>query len=186
MSQRLIVIFSIIALTLGYSIYEALKLDKKLSSSQDYFSSNSVLKNLPEIDLDYFDLDKSLDLKEFSQLGNNLIIHFWATWCAPCEKELPELLELAEKLSARKDVKFLFITVNDQEREVKKFIKKYNLLKTDNTILLVDNDNYHQKSFGTYKLPETYIFSSAGKLLRKFSGAQNWNNEVFVNYLKSI
>jgi thiol-disulfide isomerase/thioredoxin len=186
MSQRIIVILAIIGITLGYSVYEAVKLEGKLSTPADYYKSNSILKNLPELTLREFDSDKEYSLQELASAGNDLVIHFWATWCGPCEKELPALKKLTNRMEFHKNVKFLFIAVNDKVKDVKKFLKKYDLKSENNILLLVDDDFHHQKSFGTYKLPETYVFSKSFKLLRKFTGPQEWDRPEFYEYLKSL
>ena len=186
MSQRILVILAIIGITLGYSVYEAVKLEGKLSTPGDYFKSNSILKTLPDIKLKEFETDKEYSLFELAEDGNHLVVHFWATWCGPCEKELPALKKLTDRMEFQKNVKFLFIGVNDKVKNVKKFLKKYDLKSGNNILLLVDNDFYHQKSFGTYKLPETYVFNNAKEIVKKFTGPQEWDRPEFYEYLKSL
>lgn len=186
MSQRLVVILAIVGLTLGYTVYEAMKLEKKISEPGEYYKSNSILKFLPSIQLNVFNTDKKVALNELAESGNHLVVHFWATWCAPCEKELPTLKELTEKLKDKKNVKFLFIAVNDKVKDVTKFLKKYNLEDRENILILEDKSFYHQKSFGTYKLPETFVFSSQKSLLKRFVGPQEWDRAEFFQYLLSL
>ena len=186
MSQRLIVILAIIGLTLGYTVYEAMKLEKKISEPGEYYKSNSILKFLPSLELKVFNKDEKVALNDLATSGNHLVVHFWATWCAPCEKELPALKELTERLKNKKDVKFLFIAVNDKVKDVLKFLKKYNLEGRDNILILEDNSFYHQKSFGTYKLPETFVFSSQKNLLKRFVGPQEWDRSEFFQYLSNL
>lgn len=186
MSQRLIVILAIIGLTLGYSVYEALKLEKKISEPGEYYKSNSILKTLPALELNVFNKEEKVSLNELAQAGNHLIVHFWATWCAPCEKELPDLKKLTEKLKSKKNVKFLFIAVNDKVKDVMKFLKKYDLQDNENILILEDKSFYHQKSFGTYKLPETFVFSSQKNLLKRFVGPQEWDRAEFFEYLANL
>lgn len=186
MSQRLLVVLAIIGLTFGYSVYEAKKLEDKIFNPGEYYKSNSIIKTIPNLTLEEFNSDNKHNLIELAQAGSNLVVHFWATWCAPCEKELPALKELTEKISSNNNVKFLFITVNDKVKDVEKFLKKYNLAAASNVLVLVDNSFYHQKSFGTYKLPETYVFSKNTNLLRRFVGPQEWDRPEFFDYLNTL
>jgi len=186
MSQRLLVILAIIGLTLGYSVYEAMKLEDKVFSPSDYYKSNSILKKLPTITLKEYKTKKEYDLSKLASEGNHLVVHFWATWCAPCEKELPALKKLTGNMKSNKNVKFLFIAVNDKVKDIEKFLKKYDLESTDNILILEDNSFHHQKAFGTYKLPETYVFSKSTSLLKRFVGPQEWDRPEFLEYLSRL
>lgn len=186
MSQRLIVILAIIGITLGYTVYESVKLQDKLSEPGEYYKSNSVLKTLPEVKLKEFNSDKEVELRALAASGVNVIVHFWATWCAPCEKELPALKELTNQLKDKENVKFLFIAVNDQVKDVLKFLKKYDLSTSKNVLILEDKEFVHQKVFGTYKLPETYVFSANTSLLKRFVGPQEWNSPQYIQYFTNL
>lgn len=183
MNQKLLFVLSIIIVTFGYISYQSIMLEKKFSSFSD-FKTNSILKSLPEVSFKDFKSKKDINLLQLSNKKNNLIIHFWATWCAPCEKEFPDLLELTKILESKKDVKFLFIAVNDEDKKIKKFMSQFK--DYDNFMILIDKENIHQKSFGTFRLPETYLFGKDFKLIRKFIGRQEWNQKHFVDQLKSL
>ncbi len=50
-----------------------------------------------------------------SHLKGNLIITFWASWCLPCKKELPELVNLEKKYAKTKNIKLILITIDDKK-----------------------------------------------------------------------
>ena len=52
-----------------------------------------------------------------------LLLNFWATWCAPCIKEIPELIELKKKFKNNVEVYFLSVDSN-VKKTVPKFLKK--------------------------------------------------------------
>ena len=63
----------------------------------------------------------SVNIKNIS--NNYLIINFWATWCPPCIKEIPDLLEIQEKFKGK--IKLVFISTDSSpEKVIPKFIKK--------------------------------------------------------------
>jgi thiol-disulfide isomerase/thioredoxin len=68
------------------------------------------------------------------------VINFWATWCAPCVKELP----LLEKLNLRKDLNAEITLINldyaDKIEKVNAFIKKKNI---QSNVLLLDEIDYN-------------------------------------------
>jgi thiol-disulfide isomerase/thioredoxin len=69
------------------------------------------------------------------------IINFWATWCAPCVKELP-LIEAINEQSAEEEVKVTLVSLDfaDKIDKVKSFVK---LKKIKSTVVLLDDIDYN-------------------------------------------
>jgi thiol-disulfide isomerase/thioredoxin len=107
------------------------------------------------------------------------MVHFWGTWCAPCEAELPELLRLINRFERQPNVKFLLVATNDEVVAIKKHLKTLKLPEMGSVHWLIDNKNVHRDAFGTTRVPETYVFSSDKTTLRKFVGPQEWNKTMF-------
>ena len=183
MNQKLLFVLSIIIVTFGYVAYESYMLEKKFTSFNTG-GNNTILKTIPKIKFQKFESKEYVDLEQLAVSGNNTIVHFWATWCAPCEKEFPELVELTRIMKHKKDVKFLFIAVNDKVIEVKKFLKPFE--KFTNFEILIDDSNTHQNSFGTFRLPETFLFGKDQKLIKKYIGQQAWTQKHFVDLLNGL
>jgi thiol-disulfide isomerase/thioredoxin len=69
---------------------------------------------------------KDLDGKPLSLAGlagKIAVVDFWASWCKPCVKELPELAAFHERLAGRKDVVLLSFNVGEKRPEVEAFLK---------------------------------------------------------------
>jgi len=81
-------------------------------------SEKTPLKELSVKDLD----GRLLTLADLK--GKIAVVDFWATWCVPCLKEMPELMAYHQKLKGRQDVVFLSFDAEEEAGDVKAFVKK--------------------------------------------------------------
>jgi cytochrome c biogenesis protein CcmG/thiol:disulfide interchange protein DsbE len=177
MIYRILIIISIIAATIGYSVYQKNSLKSLLVTENQ---GEAILNKLPEskfttLDGQPFNVDE-LFTKERVDL---LMVHYWGTWCAPCEAELPDLLMLIKRFEGRPNVKFLLVATNDEAIKIKKYLKTLSISDKASIYWLIDNNNVHRELYGTTRVPETYVFSSDKTTLRKFIGPQEWNKPMF-------
>jgi cytochrome c biogenesis protein CcmG/thiol:disulfide interchange protein DsbE len=177
MVYRISLIVLLISATVFYTVYQKHSLDSQLVQDA---ASTAVLTHLPNTSFETLDGD-SFSLKglyEREKIGL-LIIHYWGTWCGPCEAELPDLLKFIKRFEGRSEVKFLIVAVNDDVIKVKKHLKALPIPVKASIAWLVDNKNIHRDIFGTTRVPETYVFSSDMTTLRKYIGPQEWNKPMF-------
>lgn len=174
MIKRLAIILAILAATVGYAIYQKQSLESQLSTGA---GTEAILKKMPEANF------KSLtgEVVSLDSLypADLVIVHYWGTWCAPCEAELPDLLSFIKRFKDQRNVKFILVAVNDDLVKVQKHIKALPLSSDMNITWLMDNDDVHRKIFGTTRVPETYVFSSDKLTLKKYLGPQEWNKTMF-------
>ena len=91
--------------------------------------------------------------------GRWVVVNFWATWCAPCIKEIPEISAFA-KAHGAKDVIVIGIALDVEDpAKVLEFARK-----TGHDYALVLGDEKVEKQFGRVKgLPTTVVFDPQGK-----------------------
>ena len=115
--------------------------------------------------------DKNADMAaEFSldnYKGKWLILNYWAEWCAPCIKEIPELNELNTAYSNDLDV----VAVNFDHIKGQALIDLAARMKIDFDVLEQDPANILRLSRPA-SLPTTYLFGRDGKLYAKLVGPQ--------------
>lgn len=145
-----------------------------------------ISQNVP--DFSFTTLDGSpFDIRDFK--GKNIILNFWATWCAPCVKEFPDLVKIATDY---KENTVLIALSSDLEKEsVQKFLTKIEKGGALNTgaenifIALDENQNITQKLFQTFRLPETIIIDKNQKMRLKIVGAE-WTPEDITSMLQEL
>ncbi|PIP90653.1 MAG: hypothetical protein COW01_07370 [Bdellovibrionales bacterium CG12_big_fil_rev_8_21_14_0_65_38_15] len=170
----------IIVATVSYGLYEKGKYDvlKRVSSEP-------ILKSMPDFQVSLLDQDAMLEGKQWlAESPRGGFIHFWGTWCAPCEAEFPAFLKFAKKFE-QQNVRFLLIAVNDQRKDVLKFLKRFPDISSNVTIV-IDENNSAMPNFGTVKVPETYLFAPNGKNLNKFVGPQEWQLDSYVTRSQAL
>jgi len=115
--------------------------------------------------------DKNADMAaEFSldnYKGKWLILNYWAEWCAPCIKEIPELNELNTAYSNDLDV----VAVNFDHIKGQALIDLAARMRIDFDVLEQDPANILRLSRPA-SLPTTYLFGRDGKLYAKLVGPQ--------------
>lgn len=85
------------------------------------------------------DLEKRLD----NNSDTTYIVNFWATWCAPCVKELPDFDSITKMYPSGK-VKVLLVTMDFKEDLESKVVPFYNKIKLKSEVFVLDelNGNY--------------------------------------------
>jgi peroxiredoxin len=91
--------------------------------------------------------------------GKVVLLNFWATWCAPCRKEMPDM----EALYRRFEKKGLVVlAVSDEDREtVSRFLEKERYTFP----VLLDPGREANKAFDVEGIPKSFIFNAEGKLV---------------------
>lgn len=91
--------------------------------------------------------------------GKPTVINFWATWCPPCQREMP-VLEKAQQQNP--GVNFVFINQGESKLQVEQFLTSNHLTIRN---VLMDTSGVAGKEFGVKGMPSTYFFDASGNLM---------------------
>ena len=136
-------------------------------------------KNLPDLEL----INKKGNTIIFNDFSSKLtLINFWATWCAPCKKELPKLDSLYQQIP-RRQVNIVLINIENIKYD--KIQKFFNRLKVKNLVSHFDNKLKLTKELKLRGIPITLIVNSDGKEMGRIIGDLNFTNPFFVSWINA-
>ena len=113
---------------------------------------------------------KRVTLKE--QRGKVVFLNFWATWCAPCIREMP-MMEKLHKDLGKDGLVVLAINFQETPNQVKEFFREHNLTFT----ALLDRDGKVFELYQAWALPMSAIVNKRGELVGKVMGYRDWHGE---------
>ena len=124
-----------------------------------------LLEPAPQVELSSLDGRRST-LSSFR--GRVVLLNFWATWCAPCRAEIPELNGLQHDLEAS-GLTVVGVSWDDTPDGVREFQEE---IPQDYTVLLGGED-VQDRFAGIRSLPTTYIIDREGRIRQKLIGARD-------------
>ena len=97
------------------------------------------------------------------------LVHFWATWCAPCRTELPELLAAARAVAGETGFELVAVSVDDSWPAIETFFAGDVPPEVARA-----RDPDAARRFGVGPLPDSFFVSAGGLLVARYRGARQW------------
>lgn len=113
--------------------------------------------------------------------GKVVLVNFWATWCKPCEDEMPAMQRLYESLAGT-DFEMLAVSVDEERAPVVAFRERLGLTFP----ILLDPTKKISHAYQTYRYPESYLIDRDGRLLARYIGPRNWDAAVYHERLRKL
>jgi len=133
----------------------------------------------PPISLFKLESNKYFRSKEL--LGEKiLVVSFFATWCVPCAKEIPELIKMSNEFGD--DFQFLLVDVNEKRDLVKKHVDEKGIT------LQVILDKYGKvfESFSGVTLPLLVVIDKKGQITYHHTGYVKGDEKKLLKHLKTL
>src|SRR5215510_2674555 len=165
----LIVSAIILVVALAFTFYHGDRPNPTRSASTSNSADSSfppLPENVMQASISLLDGQKTR-LADYS--GKVLVVDLWATWCGPCRREIPHLIEIAKEYKS-KGVEVIGLTNEDPDTDsqrVKEFSKEFNI---NYPIGWADMEMQIGLSRGRNGIPQTLIIGRDGKVIKHFVG----------------
>lgn len=113
--------------------------------------------------------------------GKIIFINFWASWCPPCQAEMPSIDALYKKLEKDDRFVFLFINEDDDKQKAKNYIEKHQY-----SIPLYSRSGNIPNEIFSGSLPTTIVINKEGKIVLKHEGMAGYDTDAFMKQLKDL
>jgi thiol-disulfide isomerase/thioredoxin len=172
-------ILSIIKFTLLFLFTGLVFCIKPVYSSFELKSENSVEVEIISVE----------ELKELikNRNGKLLLMNVWATWCAPCREEFPDLVKLANEYGEEIDIIGISVDFPEEiDTKIIPFLKKQNAVFTNYVIKVVEPENFINLLNEDWSgaIPATFVYDEKGNQVEYLIGKQTY--EEFEKVVKKL
>lgn len=113
--------------------------------------------------------------------GRVVLLNFWATWCAPCVREMPSLDRLQAKLRGEG---LAVVAVSEDFAGLELVQPFFERLKLENLAIYLDSDGALGKAFGIAGLPTTLLIDRLGRVVGGLEGPAEWDSDEAVALIR--
>ena len=163
---------------IGFAIFALVFVVVWLQSSK--YEPLTVGKIAPNFSLPNL-ADQSVQLTDYR--GKVVFLNFWATWCKPCQEEMPSMEQLYR--AYEKDGLVILAVSIDRvttKKDIPPFVKSMSLTFP----VLVDSWGQTDKRYKLMGVPETYIIDRDGVLREKVIGPRDWTRQENLGVIDEL
>ena len=122
--------------------------------------------------------EKTVNLKDYR--GRFILLNFWATWCSPCLKEMPDFEKAYQQMGQEKLI-VLAVGMGEDTKKISKFAEKYGFTFP----MVADPKLEITNLYGVKNIPVTYLIDPEGVVLGRALGIRDWANPDLLAFIKS-
>ncbi len=127
-------------------------------------------------------VDMDGEVTDLRDLGGEwVMVHFWASWCGPCRKELPSIQRMAEQL-VPDTLRLVMVNTAETEDEVFAFLS---IVAPDLTSLM-DRDGQVTETWQPRGLPSSFLVDPQGRLRYIALGGRPWDSDAYLQFLRRL
>jgi peroxiredoxin len=113
--------------------------------------------------------------------GRVVLVNFWATWCKPCEQEMPAMERLYQALRDE-GFELLAISVDTDVDAVRRFRERLGL----SFPILLDSDQRVAHAYMTFRFPESLLIGPDGVVVERYVGGKEWDSDAYIERIRRL
>ena len=113
--------------------------------------------------------------------GKVVLLNFWATWCEPCEAEMPAMERLYRELRDE-GFELVAVSVDEGPEPVRAFRERLAL----SFPILMDPDQRTAAAYQTFRFPESLLIDRRGVIVERYIGAKEWDGPAYVERIRRL
>jgi cytochrome c biogenesis protein CcmG, thiol:disulfide interchange protein DsbE len=121
------------------------------------------------------------ELRLSSLRGQVVLLNFWATWCKPCEDEMPTMQRLHAAL-ASEGLALLAVSVDDTREVVEEFRARFALTFP----ILWDPERRVAQEYQAFRFPETLLIDREGVVIERYIGPREWDAPLYEARIRRL
>lgn len=130
-------------------------------------------------------LDGGAPVSLSSLRGRVVLLNFWATWCVPCESEMPAMERLHRALAGQ-PFELLAVSVDERAEDVRAFRDRLGL-----TFPILQTEGGSEakavaQRWGTFRYPESWLVDREGRVVARYVGARDWDAEAYLDRIRRL
>lgn len=139
--------------------------------------------NLPSVIVQGLD-GKKVNTNTWSNDGKPMIINFWATWCAPCKRELNAITNLYDDWQAETGVKLIAVSIDDA-RSMNRVAPYVNGQAWDYEVYLDPNGDL-KRALNVNNVPHTFLVDGNGKIVWQHNNYEPGDENELYRQVKKL
>ena len=150
------------------AVQEPVKQDQTDDTDNDTAEETTEPKGIMAPDFTVYDLGGN-EVKLSDYYGKPIVLNFWASWCGPCQMEMPDFHEKHQELG--EDITFLMVNMTDGARETLEGASAFVAEREYAFPVFFDTEMDAAATYGVNSLPTTYFIDADGYAIAQARGA---------------